>query len=362
MELESSITENFHNILNSLLESNNYYFNKASYKHFNNRGLEVFTFKEYKNFDKYFPNGIPLSVSKDYLNKMKVPDQNTSYVMAKAQPDKPEYVFNIPGKEGGGVSDLTGGLRSVVDNMAATISAIFFGYHATTATLNNWMANYGQVWKEGFFLEHLPTKLRKEALIIKKSFFKEIDAPENPYFVIGIRSENSLNKLLSSEPYKKKLMATLNPQNGIRMIFITSKPIKEFMIKEISESDHVSYIDTGEVYDSYKGMVGLRASPYKIKRMLNDGGAEYSNHLIDQNLVSGQRITKMPWPGPGFIPENIAEKHPESVLGRDGASEIDGSEIEKAIRIFSQKVPSQRSGLIEYVNVYLHELDEKKII
>src|SRR5262245_24709697 len=101
MNSKSSIIENFHNILDSLLDKNN--INKRSYNHFNDRGLQVFTFEQYENFNKFLPNGIPLSVSKNYLNKMKIPDQNTSYVMAKANPDKPEYVFNIPGKEGGGV-------------------------------------------------------------------------------------------------------------------------------------------------------------------------------------------------------------------------------------------------------------------
>jgi hypothetical protein len=362
MESKNTILENFHDILNTLLESNNYYFNKTSYKHFNDRGLEIFTFEEYPNFSKYFPNGIPISVCKYYLSKMKVPDQNSSYVMAQAYPDKPEYVFNIPGEEGGGVANLMGGIRSFVDNMAATLSAIFFGYNATTVTLDNWMANYNQVWKEEFFLEHLPPKLKEEALLIKKNFFEYMDAQEEPYFVIGIRSETSLNKLLSSEPYRKNRLAALNPENGIKMIFISSKSIKELMIKKIPESDYVSYIDTGESYDTYKGMLALRVSPYKICRMLNDGGAKYSNQLADLNILSGQRITKMPWPGSEFIPEDIAEKHPESVLGRNGASEIDGSEIEKAIRIFSQPVPSQRHGLTEYVNVYLHEMDEKKIL
>jgi len=360
VDSEILILENFHNKLNTLLDNN--HLSKTIYNHFKERGLESFSFKDYCSFYKYFPIGIPLSVSEEYLNKMTVPDQNTSYVMAKAQKDRPEYIFNIPGFEGGGVSNLTSGSRSVVDNLAATLSAIFFGYHATTITLGNWMANSTQVWKEGFFLVHLPPKLKEEALAIKKKFFDHIGAPEEPYLVVGIRSKSSLNNLFSSKIYKKKHVATLNPKNGIKMIFITSNDVKHAMLKELPESEHVSYIDTGEIYDIYKGMLSLRKYPYKIKKMLNDGGAEYSNHLVDLKLLSGQRITKMPWPGSGFIPENVVTDYPKSVLGYDGASELDGSEIKNSIEVFSQEIPSQRQGLKENVNVYLHELDEKKIL
>ena len=360
MDQATSIFEDFHHKLNILLDSNS--LSKPVYNHFIERGLETFSFKGYDNFDKYFPRGIPLSVSEEYLNKMKVPDQNTSYVMAKAQVERPEYIFNIPGIEGGGIPNLTSGTRSVVDNMAATLSAIFFGYHATTITLGNWMANSRQVWKEGFFLEHLPPKLMEEAITIKRKFFEKVGASDEPYLVVGIRSTSSLDNLLSNENYQKKHVASLNPENGIKMIFITSKDVKEIMLKELPESDHIFYIDTGEIYDIYNGMLSLRKSPYNIKRMLNDGGAEYSNHLIDLKLLSGQRITKMPWPGPGFIPKDIATNYPKSVLGHDGASELDGSEIKNSIEIFSQEIPSQRPGLKEYVNVYLHNLDEKKVL
>ena len=363
MELGSTISEQFYNTLNELRESENHHsFNEESYKHFNDRGLEVFTFEGHTHFKRYFPIGIPITVSKAYLDKMKVPDQNTSYLMAQAKPNGSEYIFNIPGRQGGGVSDLTGGVRSVLDDMAATLSEIFFGYQAITITLGNWMANYGQVLKSGFFLQHLPAQLKEEALLIRKGIYENMGAPDEPYLAIGIRSNSSMNKLFSSEPYRKHLFATLNPKNGVKMIFIASQSVKEVMSKEIPESDHVSYISTGKNYDTYKSILALRAPPYNIKRMLNDGGAEYSNDMRDLGLLSGQRITKVPWPGPGFIPEAIVEKYPQSVLGRDGASSIDGSEIEKGIRIFSQGVASQNSGLTEWFNLYLHEMDEKKIV
>lgn len=363
MELEGTISEHFYNTLNKLHESDNHYhFNEKSYKHFNDRGLEVFTFEGYEHFRQAFPIGIPVSVCKDYLDKMKVPDQNTSYLMAKAMQNGSEYIFNIPGKKGGGVSNLTGGVRSVLDDMAATLNEILFGYHAITITLGNWLANYAQVLKGGLFLKHLPAGLKEEALQIRRGIYENMGAPEEPYLAIGIRSKSSIIKLLSSEPYKKNRFASLNPQNGIKMIFITSKSVKEIMIKDMPESDHVSYVNTGEDYDTYKGILALRAPPYNIKRMLNDGGAEYSNHLRDLGILSGQRITRVPWPGPGFIPEDIVEKYPQSILGRDVASSIDGSEIEKGIRIFSQGVASQRSGMTEWFNVYLHEMDENKIL
>jgi hypothetical protein len=363
VELESTISENFYNTLNKLRESNNHHsFYEESYKHFNDRGLEVFTFEGHEHFRRYFPIGIPISVSKGYLDKMKVPDQNTSYLMTKAKQNGSEYIFNIPGRKGGGISDLTGGVRSVLDDMAATLNEIFFGYHAITIALGNWMANYSQVLKGGLFLQHLPAQLKEEALLIRRSIYENMGAPDEPYLAIGIRSNSSMNKLFSSGPYKKHLFATLNPKNSVKMIFITSQSVKEIMSKEIPESDHVSYISTGKDYDTYKGILALRAPPYNIKKMLNDGGAEYSNYLRDSGLLSGQRITKVPWPGPGFIPEDIVEKYPQAVLGRDGASTIDGSEIEKGIRIFSRAVASQKSGLTEWFNVYLHEMDEKKIV
>ena len=362
MELKSIISENFHNTLNKLRASDNHHsFNEESYKQFIDRGLDVFTFEGHKHFERIFPIGIPISVSNSYLDKMKVPDQNTSYLMAKAEQNGSEYIFNIPGKKGGGIPYLTGGVRNVLDDMAATLNEIFFGYHAITIALGNWMANYDQVLK-GLFLKHLPSQLKEEALLIRRGVYENMGAPEEPYLAIGIRSNSSMNKLFSSEPYKKKLFASLNPQNGMKMVFITSQAVKESMSKEIPESDHVSYVNTGEDYDTYKGILALRAPPYNIKRMLNDGGAEYSNHLRDLGLLSGQRITKLPWPGPGFIPEGIVEKYPQTVLGRDGASTIDGSEIEEGIKIFSQGVASQRTGLTEWFNLYLHEMDEKNIL
>ena len=363
VESRTTISENFYNTLSRLRESDNHhYFNEASYKHFNDRGLEVFSFEGYRHFGRNFPVGIPISVSRSYLDKMKVPDQNTSYLMAKAKQNGSEYIFKIPGKKGGGISYLTGGVRSVLDDMAATLNEIFFGYHAITITLGNWIANYGQVLKGGFFLQHLPAQLKEEALLIRRGIYEKMGAPEEPYLVIGIRSISSMKKLLESEPYEMNLFATLNPQNGVKMIFITSQFVREIMIKQIPESDHISYISTGDDYDTYKGILALRAPPYNIKRMLNDGGAEYSNDLRDLGLLSGQRITKVPWPGPGFIPEEIVEKYPQAVLGRDGASSIDGSEIGRGIRIFSQGVASQRSGLTESFNLYLHEMNEKKIL
>jgi hypothetical protein len=363
VESRNAISENLYNTLNRLHESDNqHYFSEKSYKQFNDRGLEVITFEGYEHFGRTFPIGIPISVSKRYLDKMKVPDQNTSYLMAKAKQKGSEYIFNIPGKKGGGVSDLTGGVRSVLDDMAATLNEILFGYHAITVTLGNWMANHDQVLKGGLFLQHLPAILKEEALQIRRGIYENMGAPEEPYLAIGIRSNSSMNKLFASEPYKKNLFATLNPQNGIKMIFMTSQSVKENMIKEIPESDHVSYVNTGEDYDTYMGILALRAAPYNIKRILNDGGAEYSNHIRDLGLLSGQRITKVPWPGPGFIPKDIVEKYPQSVLGCDGASSIDGSEIEKGMRIFSQGVANQRTGMTEWFNVYLHEMDEKKIL
>lgn len=362
VESRTTISENFYNTLNKLRESDNNYFDEESYKHFNDRGLEIFSFEGYRHFRRDFPAGIPISVSKSYLDKMKVPDQNTSYLMAKAKQNGSDYIFQIPGMKGGGISYLTGGVRSILDDMAATLNEIFFGYHAITITLGNWIANYGQVLKGGFFLQHLPAQLKEEALLIRRGIYEKMGAPEEPYLAIGIRSNSSMNKLLASEPYKMNLFATLNPQNGVKMIFITSQSVKEIMIKEIPESDHISYVSTGKDYDTYKGILALRASPYNIKRMLNDGGAEYSNDLRDLGILSGQRITKVPWPGPGFIPKNTVEKYPQAVLGHDGASSIDGSEIEKGIRIFSQGVASQRFGLTESFNLYLHEMDEKKIL
>ncbi len=362
MESRTTISENFYNTLSKLRANDNQYFNEKSCKHFNERGLEVFSFEGYGHFRTKFPAGIPISVSGSYLDKMKVPDQNTSYLMARAKQNGSEYIFNIPGEKGGGISCLTGGVRSVLDDVAATFSEIFFGYHAITITLGNWIANYGQVLKRGFFLRHLPAQLKEEALLISREINEKMSAPEEPYLAIGVRSISSMKKFLESEPYRMNLFATLNPQNGVKMIFMTSQSVKEIMTKVIPESDHVSYISTGEDYDSYKAMLALRAPPYNIKRMLNDGGAEFSSHLRDLGLLSAQRITKVPWPGPGFIPDDIVENYPQTVLGRDGASIIDGSEIEGGIKIFLQEVPSQRSGLAESFNVYLHEMDEKKIL
>ena len=55
---------------------------------------------------------IVIGASKDYINKMKVPYQATSFIAANTRKDrKGAYIFKIPNQPSGGIKLLTGGER-----------------------------------------------------------------------------------------------------------------------------------------------------------------------------------------------------------------------------------------------------------
>jgi hypothetical protein len=84
-------------------------------KHFLNRGVEVISPAE--NFGlNYLGRILPeivIGASKEYINKMKVPYQATSYLAANAvdNDNAGPFIYKLNGRKAGGVPLLSGGMR-----------------------------------------------------------------------------------------------------------------------------------------------------------------------------------------------------------------------------------------------------------
>ena len=153
------------------------------------------------------------------------------------------------------------------------------------------------------------------------------------------------------EEYKKNEIAVLNPNNKIKVIFVTSQSGYDYAVKTIPESDLVNYIITGEEFVIYRAMLTLRKK-YNVDIMLNDGGRMMSNGVRDAGLLGEERVTLEPYPGNGILPNQI---DPSSILGKKGIG-LDENEVEGTILIHSNEIDDERA------NVYLYPLDEQKII
>jgi hypothetical protein len=153
------------------------------------------------------------------------------------------------------------------------------------------------------------------------------------------------------EEYRKNEIAVLNPNNKIKVIFVTSHSGYDYAVKTLLESDLVNYIITGEEFVIYRAMLTLRKK-YSVDIMLNDGGRIMSNGVRDAGLLGEERVTLEPYPGNGLMPNEIG---PSSILGKKGIG-LDENEVEGTILIHSNEIGDEKA------NVYLYPLDEQKVI
>ena len=320
--------------------------------HFIRRGIQIISPTndfDLKSLGKMLPK-IVIGASDDYINRMKAPYQATSYIAANTNANDDSYIYKIPGKNAGGVPLLTGGKRKSGDNAFASISRILIGYKAIMVSAVNLMVNKSQIWNWQFFGNNLKVSnldiyedLLKLELVKKRS--------KHFYYIVIARSDRTFKRVNLLEEYKKNGIAILNPNNKIKVIFLTSQSGYDYAAKTIPESDLVNYIVTGEEFLIYKAMLTLRKK-YSVDIMLNDGGRNMSNGVRDAGLLGEERVTLEPYPGSGLIPNEI---DPTSVLGNKGIG-LDGNEVEGTILIHSNEIGDEKA------NVYLYPLDEQKII
>jgi hypothetical protein len=293
---------------------------------------------------------IVIGASSDYVSKMKVPYQATSYIAAMTgKTGKGTYIYKISDKPGGGVLSLTGGIRKLGDSIFASTHRILLGTNSMMISADNLVVNKEQIWNWQFFgnaiKESNPniyedlTKLRDK--IGTKSMFHQL---------VVARSDKTFRRLKFANLCQKNQIRILDSKNGIKVVFLTNESGYEYASRFLPESDLIHYVITGKEFDMYLAMIQIRQS-YGIDMILNDGGRIMSNSVRDLGLLGEERVTLEPYPGNLFIPQRdkISSKN---VLGIEGTG-IDGGEIKNSIKIHSTRIRD------ELANVYLYRMDEK---
>jgi hypothetical protein len=113
--------ENYHKQLDFLYDKKT--INQEKLYHFKKRGVQFFdTDKDLKcyHLSEILPY-IVIGVSNEYVDKMKVPYQATSFIAGEVYSQNSGiYAYKIIGKQGGGVQLLTGGTRKFEINIFFT--------------------------------------------------------------------------------------------------------------------------------------------------------------------------------------------------------------------------------------------------
>ena len=335
--------------LSLLLESRK--ISEEQYRHFVKRGIKVISPSSdfgLQNLGEVLPE-IVVGASSDYINKMKVPYQATSYVVARTKElGKGIYIYKITHKPSGGVLSLTGGIRKLGDSLFASTHRILLGSKAMMISADNLVANRDHIWNWQFFgnsIKESNPSIYEDLIKLRE---KTMTDSAFHQFVVA-RSHKTFRRLKLAELYQKNKIKILDPKNEIRVVFLTSQSGYDYASKLLPHSDLIEYIITGEYFDMYSAMVDVRRL-YDIDVILNDGGHQMSNSLRDLGILGEERVTLEPYPGCQFIPDPD-RIDPASILGVEGSG-IDGNEIKNGIRIHSTKIGS------EIANVYLYPLDE----
>ena len=322
------------------------------YHHFVNRGVKVISLLNDFGLD-YLGEILPeivIGASSNYVSKMKVPYQATSYVTARTgKSGKGTYIYKLIGRPGGGVLSLTGGIRKLGDSVFASTHRILLGTKAMMISADNLVVNKEHIWNWQFFgnaiKESNPNiyadllKLRDK--IGTKSMFHQI---------VVARSDKTFRRLKFVNLCQKNQIRILDPKNGIKVVFLTNESGYEYASRFLPESDLIHYVITGKEFDMYLAMIQIRRS-YGIEIILNDGGRIMSNSVRDLGLLGEERVTLEPYPGDQFVPQRD-KIDSKNVLGIEGTG-IDGGELKNAIKVHSTRIRD------ELANVYLYGLDEK---
>jgi hypothetical protein len=340
---------------NSLAENNK--ITEEQLSHFCKRGIQVISPKEdfgLQSLGKILPE-IVIGASKDYISKMKVPYQSTSYVAANVKADdggKGPYIYKLPANHAGGITLLSGGKRKVGDNIFASTHRILIGYKAIIVSAVNLMVNKNKIWNWQFFGNHFKDSdpaLYEDLIKLEKQWNNETSSSNQHHlhYIVIARSDATFKRLDIVEEYRRNKIAVLNPNNEINVVFLTNQSGYDYASKVIHESDMINYIVTGKEFDIQKALLNLRKQ-YNIDIMLNDGGRQMSNSLRDDSLLAEERVTLEPYPGKIIIPQEI---DPTSILGEVGLG-LDESELQGAIRIHSTSIGDERANVYLYPLIY----------
>jgi hypothetical protein len=336
----------------------------SQFNHFKSRGIEII--RPLQDFGlralgRVLPE-IVIGSSYNFIERMKVPYQATSFLVANTKSDLTGwYVYKIPEQPRGGLLLLSGGERRFGDNVFASTHRIIFGRKAIMVSAVNLMANKDNIWNWHFFGDHLQENnkslfddlLRLETIMKSQKDANGSSNSSPKYYVVIARSESTFKKLEVIENYLQKKISVLNPINGIHVIFLTNKSGFDFASRVLEESDLISYIITGEYFDLYHGMRLLRRN-CGIDIMLNDGGRIMSNAVKREGLLGEERLSLEPYPGENIFP---SDKYidPTTVAGFKGLG-LDGSEVEGSIRIQSNMIEDEKLA------TYICPLNEVRVL
>lgn len=334
------------------------------FDHFKSRGIEIIRPLQDLGL-RYLGRVLPeiiIGSSYKFIERMKVPYQATSFLLANTKPDLTGwYVYKIPEQPRGGLLLLSGGKRRFGDNIFASTHRILLGRKAIMVSAVNLMANKNNIWNWHFFGDHLQETnkslfndlIKFETIIRSQDDSNEYSNSSPYYYIVIARSESTFKKLEIVENYLQKKISVLNPKNNMHVIFLTNNSGFDFASKRIGESDLISYITTGEYFDLYRAMQVLRRN-CGIDVMLNDGGRIMSNAVRREGLLGEERMSLEPYPGEDIFP---ASKYidPTTVAGFRGLG-LDGSELEGSIQIHSNKIEDEK------LSVYVYPLNERKVL
>jgi hypothetical protein len=364
MEEEKNILEQYSAKLYSLHEKN--VLSSEHLDHFLHRGLQIINpgNNQFKLFSlaKFLPY-IVIGASNDYIEKLSIPYQATSYVAAQSSPNSDRYIYKIPLKKGGGVRQLTGGQRKFGDNLYASTHKIIMGHQAVLSSIYNLLQNKEQTLDWKFYANHfqqsspdLYKDLCKLNDICSKQQQQNNSHTHIPYFIIVARNAKSFQRSGIIEFYLKNQITIFN-QSLRKIIFLTDQSGYDFCSKVIKESDAIKYVTTGDTFNIRDGLSYLKKK-YKINLILNDGGRIMSNGFKENGVIGEERITLEPYPGKEFLDFDNKDHYllQDCTLGIKGTG-LDGSELDDGLLAYSIKINNE-----EKANVYVYPFCDKDAI
>ena len=354
---EENILEQYNTKLYSLQEKN--LISRAQLDHFLQRGLQIINPSNHHfnlfSLAKFLPY-IIIGASKDYIDKLNIPYQATSYVAAESSPNSDRYIYKIPLKEGGGVHQLTGGKRKFGDNLYASTHKIIMGYQAVLSSIYNLVQNKKQTLDWRFYANHFVQSspdLYEDLCKLNEIYSRQTSSPQ--YFIIVARHAKSFQRSGIIDFYEKNQIAIFN-QTVRKIIFLTDQSGYDYCSKVIKESDDIKYVTTGDKFNIHDGLRNLKKK-YKINLILNDGGRIMSNGFKENGVIGEERVTLEPYPGKEFLDfENKDHLLKDCTLGIKGTG-LDGSELNGGLLAHSSKINDE-----EKANVYVYPLYDREML
>jgi len=346
-----NILEQYNAKLHLLKEKN--VISSEQLEHFLDRGLQIIEpgSSQYNLFSlaQFLPY-IIIGASKDYIDKLTIPYQATSFLAAQASPKSDRYIYKIPMKKGGGVRQLTGNKRKFGDNLFASTHKIIMGYQAILTSIYNLVQNKQQTLDWRFYANHFQQSspnLYEDLCKLNDMYSRQTTSPS--YFIIVARHAQSFQRSGIIDLYLKNQITIFN-QTLRKIIFLTDQSGYDYCSKVIKESDNIKYVTTGERFNIHYGLSDLKKN-YKINLILNDGGRIMSNGFKENGVIAEERVTLEPYPGKEYLDFDHQDYLlKDCTLGIKGSG-LDGSELNGGLLAHSIKINDD-----EKANVYVYPL------